>query len=469
MSEKESAEEDGVRLPAILGIRPGAYLAVLYALIILGVVFFTLFFPGLSGPGSVAAVSCEPEGAAFYVDGIYMGAAPCKIFVPKGRHTLTLSLPGFTPFVREEEFRGRLFASSIFPLVHPVRAVLESPAPAAVFASHAADFAAWTFAGEPTAAYQIPMSLSEGAYRAARPGAAELREEMNGIIEASARFAVTRASLRDLARAKALSDNGGLAPSPVSLLRSAEESLAWLAKYPQGREWLGRVLPGLTPWQGESAEGAEDTAFATPGLTETAGAASLNGQGEAARISIEDLPFIRVGEVSEGRSGDFWFCGAPVPQGLFTRFLAENPRWIGPSYGAGENAPAAGVSWYAAEAFCLWFSARLPAAMADYEARLPAEAEWEAAAGSEGSPRVPPELLRNGGLWEWCADPFAPLLLPADPRAIEAVGSPERSLRRITADSQGQTIQTERASLPPDLSSPIISFRPVIVRKTAGD
>ncbi|MDR1106560.1 MAG: PEGA domain-containing protein [Treponema sp.] len=464
MSEKESAGEDRVRLPAILGIRPGAYLAVLYALVILGVVFFTLFFPGLSRPGSVAAVSSEPEGAAFYVDGIYMGAAPCRVFVPKGRHTLTVSLPGFTPFAAEEEFRGRLFASSVFPLVHPVRAVLEAPAPAAVFASHAADFAAWTFAGEPTAAYQIPMSLSEGAYRAARPGAAELREEMNGIIEASARFAVTRASLRDLARAKALSDNGGLAPSPVSLLRSAEESLAWLAKYPQGREWLGQLLPGLTPW----GEDAENTAFAPPVLTEAAGAVSLNGQG-AARISIEDLPFIRAGDASEGPSGDFWFCGTPVPQGLFTRFLAENPQWIGPSYGAGEDAPAAGVSWYAAEAFCLWFSARFPAAMAGYEARLPAEAEWEAAAGPGGSPRVPAELLRNGGFWEWCADPFAPLLLPADPRAIEAVGSPERSLRRIPADSQGQTIQMERASLPPDLSSPIISFRPAIVRKTAGD
>ncbi|MDR1421018.1 MAG: PEGA domain-containing protein [Treponema sp.] len=455
MSEKESAEEDGVRLRAVLGIRPGVYLTVLYALIILGLVFFTLFFPGITGPGSVAAVSSEPEGAAFYVDGIYMGAAPCRVFVPKGRHTLTVSLPGFTPFVREEEFPGRLFASSVFPLIHPVNAVLEAPDPAAVFAREAADFAAWTFAGEPTAAYQIPLSLSEGAYRAARPGGAELRKDMNGIIEAAARFAVTRASLRDLARAKALSDNGGLAPSPVSALRSAEESLAWLAKYPQGREWLGRVLPdragGGVLWPGEDAEDAAQGA---------AGAAS--GGREAARISVESLSFVfvREGGAEEG-SGSFWIGETPVPQGLFARFLAENPRWLGPSssYGADENGPASGMSWYAAEAFCVWFSGRLPPSMAGYEARLPALAEWKALAEPSG----------NGGLWEWCADPFAPLLFPADPRAVKAVGSPERTLVRTGAGAPGQTAQTERASLPPDLFSPFVSFRPVIVRTTAGD
>jgi hypothetical protein len=385
-----------------------------------------------------------------------MDAAPCRIFVPRGKHEITISLPGFTPFVKEVEFRGRLFASVPFPLIHPIAAALETEDPGAVFANAAADFAGWTFAGEPTAAYQIPLALSEGAYRAARPGAGELRETMNGIMEASARFALTRASLRDLARAKALSDNGGLAPSPVSILRSVEESLAWLAASPGGGAWLEAVLPEeagapLIPGTGAKTDGAE----------------------AAGRGQVMGIPLLRIlpKNPSGGSGKEFWIFETAVPSSLFTQFLAENPLPAETEAQASdEDAPVTGVSWYAAEAFCSWLTGLLPPAMAGYEARLPSEAEWEAAYSAEFDPayfqRPEDRKLRvSKGIWEWCADPFAPLRFPAPPEAIEAVASPERVLR---GENPEQPEQTGRASLPPDLSSPFVSFRPVIAPAETG-
>ncbi|MDR2371133.1 MAG: PEGA domain-containing protein [Treponema sp.] len=460
MSEKENTAEDEVRLAPVLGIRPGVYLAVLYAFIILVILFFVFFFPGLSRPGSIAAVRSEPEGAAFYVDGVYMGAAPCKIFVPRGKHEITISLPGFTPFVKEVEFRGRLFASAVFPLIHPVVTTLETEDPGAVFADTAADFAGWTFAGEPTAAYQIPLALSEGAYRAARPGATELRETMNGVMEASARFALTRASLRDLARAKALSDNGGLAPSPVSILRSAEEGLAWLRANPGGRAWLGAVLP-------EETAGAW-LASGTDAKTDDAEAFTAAG-----RRYVKGTPLIHIlpKDRPDGSREEFWIFETAVPSSLFMQFLAENPRRTETAANAAdEDAPVTGVSWYAAEAFCSWFTGLLPPEMAGYEARLPSEAEWEAAYSAEFDRNYfqhpdDRKLRVSKGIREWCADPFAPLRLPAPSPAIRAVGSPERPLRGENTDQEGQT---GRASLPPDISSPFVSFRPVIAPAGTG-
>jgi formylglycine-generating enzyme required for sulfatase activity len=112
------------------------------------------------------------------------------------------------------------------------------------------------------------------------------------------------------------------------------------------------------------------------------------------------------------------------------------------------TATLTGVSWYAAKAYCQWLTASL--ADSRSEVRLPFEAEWEYGAGSG---------LLAPGVYEWCEDHYAPFNgLRADSASIEAIGSPERSVRG------GPTVEM-RASLPPDFCSPFVSFRPVIAQK----
>jgi formylglycine-generating enzyme required for sulfatase activity len=170
-------------------------------------------------------------------------------------------------------------------------------------------------------------------------------------------------------------------------------------------------------------------------------------------------------------------------------FLRANPQW-GPEHTEiltaqglvtedyllpaeqNESAAVSGVSWYAAQAYCQWLTSFLPPGLADYEVRLPTEAEWEYAAKASAVLENSASGLKDmvGGFWEWCMDPYAPNnFLPADPEIIAALGSPERSVRGNSWVNVLSTINEEtRGSLFPSSCSPFGSFRPVIAKKEAS-
>jgi hypothetical protein len=397
----------------------------------------------------VLVVKTEPAGAAIRLDGVYMGVSGSRIFVPKGRYTIEAVLPGFEKESSVHDITGRVFASLFFPARYNAEFILKSNDPAAAFALAAADFASWTFAGEPTSNWQIPLSLSEGAYRIG-PENSAIFQETNEILKTAARFTVTRAALRDLVRAKMLLDNGGLSPSPAGIISSAGDILAFLSENPGSAAWLSSLLPP------ESASVLEASSW----YKNDSGAPALPGQLQAVRRPeiIEGLSFMGI-----SAEENFLISETPVPRSLFFDFLNENPEWQGgyTDYFQEEIVvfpseiynieKITGITWYAADAFCKWLSNRLPAAMTGMEARLPTEAEWEIAANAITGMEEPG--------WEWCADPFTHLqIFSVSAAAMQAVGSPERSLRGRPSTQAALT----RASLPPELSSPFVSFRIVI-------
>ncbi|MDR1108368.1 MAG: SUMF1/EgtB/PvdO family nonheme iron enzyme [Spirochaetaceae bacterium] len=481
--------EDQVHLTPLFGLRPGVYLTMLYGLVSLIVLFFILIYPGLAHPGSLLVLSSEPSGAAVRVDGVTLGAAPCEIFVPQGSRVVELVLPGFSARRIEQDVPGRVFASALFPHKEYITEKLQSDSPERVLALGAADYAEWSFAGEPTAAFQIPLSLSEGAYRAGPAGTdPRIHGNFNDILQGALRFASTRAALRDLLRAKFLVDNGGLSPSPVTLLYSLEEILTALAEKPGAAAWLAALLPpeaaGLSvdsPWYEKDQE--EALALGPPAAIP---GESLPGNSrEIGGLRFRELPggslvggdpFPHAVEV-EG----FLIAEAELSANAWDAFLRDEPQWrvenIGdltekglatPDYLLPADNPSypyptvPGVSWHAARAYGQWFTRRLPPSLAGYEARLPTEAEWEYAARL----RVPGEapLDMTGGLWEWCEDPFAPLsFFNADTEVIRAIGSPERPVKGGSwVSAPGSINAGTRASLPPSSCSPFVSFRLVI-------
>ncbi|MDR2758134.1 MAG: SUMF1/EgtB/PvdO family nonheme iron enzyme [Spirochaetaceae bacterium] len=479
---EKTNEEDQVRLVPVLGIKPRIYLTVLYALIILLVLFLVLIYPGLTKPGSLAILNSEPLGAAVRVDGVTLGVTPCRIFIPRGRRVIELVLPGFQSIRIEQEIPGRIFASALFPRREIITGKLQSDNPGRALVLGAADYAEWSFAGEPTAGFQIPLSLSDGAYRAGPAGRDPLiRGKFNEILKGALRFASTKAALRDLLRAKFLIDNGGLSPSPVTVLRSAEEILTYLAETPGAAAWLGAVLPQDlvdSSWYQKDQEEA-----AALGVSSSLGTVS----GEALKIGALSFRELPGGILVQGRPfphsttiGNFWIADTEVSTEAWDAFLADQPEWqaentqalteqglVNSDYLLPADTPSypyptvPGVSWYAAEAYCLWLSRFLPPTLDSYEVRLPTEAEWEYAA-KLGQKELP--LNMPGGLWEWCGDPFAPLsFFPAEEEIIRDISSPERPVKGGSWVSTPLTIDAEtRASLPPSSCSPFVSFRPVI-------
>ncbi|MCL2472827.1 MAG: SUMF1/EgtB/PvdO family nonheme iron enzyme [Treponema sp.] len=500
---REILPEDEVRLKSFRGIKPGAYLACLYGFILLLVLFFILLYPGLSKPGSMVIVNSEPRGAAVYVDGAYKDAAPCRIFVPKGKRVIELDLPGFVSRQIERDISGRLFASIFFPRTVEISEKLETSDAAKAFTDYAAEFAAWSFAGEPSAAYQIPMSLSDGAYRLGNSVSdSEKMKSMEDTVTASTRYAVTRAGLRDLVRAKTLLDNHGLSPSPLSLLGSTQDALDFLDKNPEAALWLASLLSGDakslvsgSSWYGKAANGidsstnAVDSSASSNGSSASSSSASpssVNAPNNAgAVIEAGKLKFtmIKGDRLSSGTNfpagttvDSFYISETVISAEAWELFLEQEPKWkpentesliqeglVKEEYLAKNDSPNApnegipGISWYAAEAFCKWLGASLPSQFSSWEVRLPTEAEWELAAKTG--------LVKTGDYWEWCEDAYVPLSFLSVPAAA-AIVSPEKSVRGGSwVNPRGSVNSETRGSLPPAFCSPFVSARPVIALK----
>ena len=493
-----------MRLKPIFGLRPGVYLAIVYSTILLVILFLTLVRPGIQNPGARLVFSSEPSGAALRIDGVYVGTSPTSLFVPAGNRSMEVSLQGFETERSEHVIPRRIFASRPFPRRYVLSVTLATDDPIAALAISASEYAQWSFGGEPSATWQVPRSLSEGVYRI---GPAAAGEEAAQILAASARFAVTRAAMRDLVRAKTLADGGGNSPSPLGLARSVSGIAAFLADNPASATWLAETLPPesvsvlvSSAWYQRQLAGFADV-VATESLAPNPATVAPHEVGlPMGQIRVGGLLFTGLGggTLAQGEPfphkvpiDPFMIAVTQVPPSVFADFLDANPKWgrdnleslerqglasgdyladfgmLSPGggwTGTGINA----VSWFAARAFCEWLTSMLPYALSDWEVRLPTEAEWEFAAKSaQRWDNFNGIFVPNNGSWEWCHEPYSHFpFFAASPRAIASVDSPERPVRGGSwLNAAGVTGMETRAFLPPASASPFVSFRPVIARR----
>jgi formylglycine-generating enzyme required for sulfatase activity len=447
---------------------PGLYLTILYALLILFVLFMLLFFKGLRDKGEYLRVETFPPGASVRVDGRYAGSSPCEVLVKQGNHIVTVSKPHFDSVVFEDTFRGPVFGTLF---VRPRRVVdidLNLADPAALVREGLEDFAA-----NP----HIPEILLETVWGGANSPAGT--DDLYFFVDKAKYFVTNSLQLHSYMHALGSLESNTGALTPTSLLSAVDKIVQLNHKYENFPFWLAVVL------QDEAAQRVVDTSWFAAVLADyRTGYEQLRSQAATSAqaggsIVVQGLLFVTVpaGELLQGDGEDgfasvqlphpvsvpaFLMSQTEVPNRLYQVFVEENPEWASANKSSlvkkelvdeqylktwSEAAdqpdwlrlPVTNISFHAAQAFCQWLTSKLPPAYSGYSARLPFESEWEWASrgglvgtdypmgrpsaedrffapgvdGSSpigGSPRNGFGLQdMTGNVWEWCLDWYSPV------------------------------------------------------------
>lgn len=428
MQSSGAASEDRVVLKPFLGMKPGAYLTVLYGAVLALIVFFVLFFPGIRAYGSQVSFQSDPAGASVLVDGVRVGATPVAVFVKAGPHDIIIRKPDFSDFSEKRSIPGKVFGSLIVPGHLTVSARLSLKEAVALENSAAFRFASWSLIGEAHSQYQFPPVLSNAVrdlYAGKQTAGSRSPGKADALLAVSLLQVQSPSLLRDYLNAESLDISAGGAAGPLQLVRLFEK-IIHLKKNTQGFPlWLSVVLPSdpaaqythsdwykgfmsrytasLTLPPGASGNGAlpGPGGIALDGISFVGirGGTFIMGREEAGQTSTD--PLLVPAKVSVK---SFYIMPTETDRAMFARFLAANPSWrpaarstlvkeglVTGSYladwGSAGSVPAGtgdlpvtDVSYAAATAFAKWLSARLPGYLSGYEVRLPTEAEWEYAA-----------------------------------------------------------------------------------------
>ncbi len=464
------ADEVSVHLKPILGVRPGAYLTALYCVLVVLLVFFFLFFPGLKNRGSYLSLATFPDHATVKVDGVYAGNTPCVVFLKHGQRNVEISKPFYTIVSFQQIVGGRIFGTLIVPdsrrksltlTVADIEGLLK--------------WAREDFQKNPG----IPSIISDST-NAANEGSAQ---QLYGFVDDSMLFVTNEFQLKELLHAAVRVSTRNSFLTPSSFVTVIQHSIQLKQKYDNFPSWLLLVLSrahgtklAASPWIQQYLTSYRDaiSRYYQP-------ASLLPGSGSGGRATVQGMDFraIPAGELimgkddnldSLGKSVDillahpvyidaFYLGSLEVTKGQYQSFIQQNPDWapgnrstlvqkglVTDSYlsdwtsggvsGGREGYPVTSISWHAAVAFTEWLSQKVKATLPGYVAQLPSEAQWEWAArgglrgmayplgGKPGaavffqkgitgpSPAGASEPngygLRDmiGNVWEWCADPF---------------------------------------------------------------
>lgn len=115
MKKKELPKVQPVKLKPILGMKPGLWLTILYALIIVLFLFFVGILPDLLKPSKRVSFSSLSYNAAVYVDGNYAGGTPFTKKIPSGTHNVSYQINGVEIDNFEIKVSKPVFFSWLFP------------------------------------------------------------------------------------------------------------------------------------------------------------------------------------------------------------------------------------------------------------------------------------------------------------------------------------------------------------------
>lgn len=523
-------DETIVRLKPIFGVQPPVYLLYFYIFLLVLIIFFLLFFPGIFRNGSQVTFTSSPPGVSVYVDDIRVGSTPVTAFVASGNRHIRFSKGGFDSSVWEEKVPGRLFFSLFVPKKVKISNSIVLTNKTALLEKSASEFASWAMIGESNERYQFPLVLSEAVLDVSSNTAVP-DAETGDFLAAMIGNVVSPALLKDYIRAYALYCGNGAALSPASIDRLLQFFIQLHQESSVVAFWLANTLPrdiaeeiaGSGWFEGYYGSYMNGLAEQSSNLTTKPGS-PVPPQVEVNGMDFTYIPggsFLMGIDPETGNSSnsdpylfpgvktvdEYYIKAAEVTQAEYAAFLNANPEWraenidalvenglVTEDYLAGfgeitdiesSTLPVSGVSYYAAEAFCVWLESKLPPSLAGYRVRLPSETEWERAAAINNSSETdavffesgkngPSDVYRSGigslglygmqgNVWEWCENWFFPAEYAFNHTVEEDWPTSERTVRGGSWANESDSVNiATRGSQPPSWCTPFLGFRVVL-------
>ncbi|MBN1696071.1 MAG: SUMF1/EgtB/PvdO family nonheme iron enzyme [Spirochaetales bacterium] len=418
-----------VTLKPIFGIRPETYLPVVYAGILILLIFVILILPGLVSHGSLVTFSSVPSKAIVSVDGKYIGSTPITVFVKSGPREIEIRKPFYSTQTVKENIDGGVFGTLFFPLKTDLSFSLSVDDGAGLAAAAAIDFAGFGMLREFTLDYQLPPILTDAA-EAVKTGDNEVTNDLEAMLFNALLFVDSESELHQALAGAAMIETGGKPMNQYSFITLIRKIIQRKEAHEYFPCWLSRCLSKrkFKPHPDSAYTSLFDQLTGSTWFTSNV--ASLAGRLNAfkesrgsspgrAAISAGGIGFIafsggdylagnteRLASGFETDAGDipheahanpFYISEAEITNAQFKRFIDERPEWApsnrdilvreekatehylehwqgGSPSGRLEDIPVTHVSWYAAAAYCDWLSDKIGGSL---RARLPLETEWE--------------------------------------------------------------------------------------------
>ena len=441
-----------VKLKPFLGIQPGAYLTILYSIVLLFIIFMVLFFPGLKAYGTYMHFHSVPDRASVWVDGEYKGSTPCVAFISKGTHQIELRKSYFKAVSMQKTVRGRLVGTLFAPLREQLRASIEIQDLNGYLEWIFKEWADWAMLTRFAPNYPLPKLLSEASLvaRTSPTGKRRMIQDLLAkLLNRAAYFVDSPEEMKELIRAVISTEAAGGIFDSTGLQRIMRRVKSFFASHPTFPYWILLSLPSR-----RSLASTETGALTAEQLARSEAFRAFHVQylqylnsfsvgrdtrNPGRRRVLSGLPFreIPAGSAVLGKDPQavvdridhnlpypailqaFYMAETELTNEQYREFLLENPEWSknsikalanrgdvsqdyladwqGDSFPAGKaRHPVTGVSYRAAKAYCNWLTRKLPDSLAEYEVRLPYNEEWEWAAREGEIEKRPTEIEKRG-------------------------------------------------------------------------
>lgn len=423
-----SVTVEPVRLKSFLGMQPGVYLTIIYAILIMALVFLIGFLPGILKSGKRVTFTSAVVPAAVAVDGTYLGSAPVTAFIGPGEHEARFMFGDELSGTMRFEVGRPLFLTWLFPRTQEVHAqsfIRDIPEFRNYLNLMFDQVVLWAVPSTDDR-YHRPPLLTQVARTASDLSIDGIEGLIVDFFSSAFAFLETEAMLADAREALAiLSRSGFLGVDGLEQTLAAASQVfdktdgtmvgtdAYSAHIPFVRTSLQLPIEGLSDITGFHYAGGS---FVKGGRAE-----GRYPQVNAMGVEVEVEPFsIAALETTEYQ---------------WARFIEANPYWaktntaqlvadgmVDTQYLGGmfptvtivSNRPVRNISWHAASAYVDWLSEK-----SGKSVFLPTEAQWEYAAASvDDRPYQSTNVARAdsqgpssmmGGYWEFTSDPYVPL------------------------------------------------------------